>query len=68
VWLAAAIAILTLIMQVEDGRSHLAFAAWSSGGALDGRLAWTPRMLPFVAIVWQFGLMSATMRLKENNT
>jgi|HubBroStandDraft_1064217.scaffolds.fasta_scaffold02653_5 hypothetical protein len=68
VWLAAAIAILTLIMQVEDGRSHLAFAAWSSGGALDGRLAWTPSMLPFVAIVWQFGLMSATMRLKENNT
>jgi hypothetical protein len=67
-WLAAAIAILTLLAQVEDGRSSLAFAAWSSGGAADGRLAWTPRLLPFAAIIWQFGFIFATQRFKENHT
>jgi len=67
-WLAAAIAILTLIAQVEDGRSSLALAAWSRGGAVDGQLAWTPRLLPFAAIVWQFGFIFATQRRKENIT
>jgi hypothetical protein len=62
VWLAAALAISTLAVQVEDGRASLAFAAWSGGGAVDGRLAWTPRLLPFAAIVWQFGLIFATRR------
>jgi hypothetical protein len=67
-WLAGAIAILTLVMQVEDGRSRLAFAAWSSGGALDGRLVWIPRLLPFAAILWQFGFIFTTTRFKESDT
>ncbi|HXM45372.1 MAG TPA: hypothetical protein VN924_29315 [Bryobacteraceae bacterium] len=68
VWLgAAAVTMLTFIVQVESSREGLAFAAWSGGGAMDGRLPWTPRLLPFAAIIWQFGLMSAAMRSKENN-
>jgi hypothetical protein len=66
---AVAIAIFTIILQVEDERGRLAFAAWSSGGALDGRLAWTPRLLPFAAIAWQFVLMvasTANWRREEN--
>jgi hypothetical protein len=62
VWLAAAIAILTLIVQVEGSRESLAFAAWSTGGAVDGRLVWTPRLLPFAAILWQFGFIFVTIR------
>lgn len=40
VWLAAAIAILTVIVQVEHGRESLALAAWSGGGADE----WTARL------------------------
>ncbi len=60
VLLAVAVAILTLIVQVEDDRRGLAFAVWSSGCAFDGRLVWTPRLLPFAVIIWQFGFMVAT--------
>jgi len=60
--LAVAMAVLTLIVQVEDGRESLAFATWSRGGAVDGRLVWAPRLLPFAAIVWQFGFILATTR------
>lgn len=69
VLLAVAIATFTVILQVEEERGRLAFAAWSSGGALDGQLAWTPRLLPFAAIAWQFALMVATTkwRREENN-
>ena len=65
-WLAVGIAILTLIAQVEGSREDLAFAAWSSGRTVEGRLSWTPRLLPFAAIAWQFGFVFATTRFKEN--
>jgi hypothetical protein len=55
----AAIAALTVAMQVEDSRASLAFSMWGRGETLDGSLVWTPRLLPFAAIVWQFGLLFA---------
>jgi hypothetical protein len=67
VWLAASIAALTLVAQVEGGRESRAFTAWSSGGTLNGPLAWTPQVLPFAAIVWQFIFVFATTRFKENS-
>ena len=56
--LAAIVAILTLVVQVEGDREAMAFAAWASGGAVDGRLLWKPRLLPFAVILWQFGLLT----------
>jgi hypothetical protein len=65
-WLAGSIAVLTLAAQVEDGRSSLALSAWQNGGSVGGRLAWTPQLLPFVAIAWQFACIIAT-RFKEQH-
>jgi hypothetical protein len=62
--LAAAMATLTLIMQVEDSRQTLAYVAWSNGGSLGWQLVWTPHVLPFLAILWQFGILTA---VKEKN-
>jgi hypothetical protein len=62
--LAAAIATLTLIMQVEDTRQKLAFELWRNGGSLGWQLVWTPHVLPFLAILWQFGILTA---VKEKN-
>lgn len=63
-WLAAAMAVLVLAAQVEDSRSSLALSAWQSGAPVGGRLAWTPQLLPFAAIAWQFACMAAA-RLRE---
>jgi hypothetical protein len=65
-WWAVALAVLTLAAQVEDGRSALAFAAWSRGAAWHGGLAWTPRLMPFAAIAWQFGLILAITRRRTD--
>jgi hypothetical protein len=65
-WLAAALALLILASQIEDGRSSLALAAWQRGRSIGGRLAWTPQLLPFAAAAWQFGLIFVTQRFKEN--
>jgi hypothetical protein len=62
--LAAAIAALTLILQVEDSRQALAYALWSSGGSLGRQLVWTPRVMPFLAILWEFGILTLA---KEKN-
>jgi hypothetical protein len=59
---AVAIATLTLIVQVEGGREGRAFAAWSTGGAVDGRLTVAPQFLPFAAIIWQSAFMFTTRR------
>jgi hypothetical protein len=67
VWVAASMAALTLVTQVEGGRESGAFTAWSNGRTSNGPLAWTPQVLPFAAIVWQFGLVFATTRFKENS-
>jgi hypothetical protein len=56
---AAAIATMTLIMQVEDTRQTLAYEVWRNGGSLGWQLAWTPHVLPFLAILWQFGILTA---------
>lgn len=61
VWISIALAILTLAAQIEDARQKLAFQVWSSGGSLGGKLVWTPRLLPFVAILWQFGFLYAAV-------
>lgn len=57
--LLAAIAMLTLIMQVEDTRQTLAYELWRNGGSLGWQLVWTPHVLPFLAILWQFGILRA---------
>jgi hypothetical protein len=62
--LAGAIATLTLILQVEDSRATVARELWSNGGSLGWRLVWTPQMPPFLAILWQFGILTVA---KEKN-
>jgi hypothetical protein len=60
---AAALAVWTLLLQVEYSREHLAFEVWKNGGALGAGLAWEPRPLPFAVILWQFGVLAiATSR------
>jgi hypothetical protein len=62
--LAVAIATLTLILQVEDSRAALARELWSNGGSLGWQLVWTPQVMPFLAILWQFGILTLA---KEKN-
>jgi hypothetical protein len=62
--LAAAISALTLIMQVEDARQTLAYELWRNGGSLGWQLVWAPRALPFLAILWELGVLTA---VKEKN-
>ncbi|MCC6392445.1 MAG: hypothetical protein IT167_17730 [Bryobacterales bacterium] len=61
-WLGAAIAFLTLVLQVEGGRESLAFVLWTSGSAIDERLVWAPHLQPFAVILWQFGFLIAAVR------
>ncbi|MCC6365640.1 MAG: hypothetical protein IT165_19175 [Bryobacterales bacterium] len=61
-WLGTATILLTLILQVEAGREGLAFALWSSGSTMDGRLVWAPRLTPFAVILWQFGFLMLAVR------
>ena len=61
---AAAIAALTLIMQMEDARQTLAYELWRNGGSLGRQLVWTPQALPFLAILWELGILTA---VKEKN-
>jgi hypothetical protein len=56
---AAAMAVLTFVLQVEDSRQALAYEVWRNGESLGWQMVWTPQVLPFLGIVWQFGLMSA---------
>ncbi|HEY1756761.1 MAG TPA: hypothetical protein VGG72_15405 [Bryobacteraceae bacterium] len=61
----SAMASLTLIMQVEDSRQTLAYALWGNGESLGWQMVWTPHVLPFFAILWEFAILSAA---KEKNT
>ena len=52
-------AVLTAVLQIEASRQSLAFQSWMNAESFDGRFVWTPHVLPFLAIAWQFALTAA---------
>lgn len=66
VLLAAGLALLTLIVQIEDGRSHIAYDVWARGESVYQRFVWNPQLFPFAAILWQLGVMGAIARWQRH--
>jgi hypothetical protein len=63
--LALLITALTVVVQIEADREQLALVVWRNAGDLGGQLVWTPRMLPYAVIIWQFGYMFAATRWRR---
>ncbi len=67
VLMAVALILLTVIVQIEESRAAVALDVWSRGESMDSRIVWTPQLLPFAAILWQFGLLAAISRWQRRH-
>jgi hypothetical protein len=64
VMLAVGLLLLTLMVQLEDSRNFIDMNVWASGQSAAGRFSWTPEFFPFVAVLWQFGVLAFIARWK----
>jgi hypothetical protein len=57
-WLAGTMAVLTLLRQVEQSRQVAAMLFWASGVNWNGSFTFVFHVIPFLAILLQFGLLT----------